>query len=105
MARQQGYLFLDHRASPGLSEADARTAGYDPAACREGKLWETDTLTCMSCKVVVVPNPARVRERSSCRYCFHYICDFCALAATKADHKCGCHQREALFSDVGRRRF
>jgi len=30
MAKQMGFLTVDHRASPGLPEDVARWAGYDP---------------------------------------------------------------------------
>ena len=30
MKTREGYAFLDHRASPGLSEDFARACGYDP---------------------------------------------------------------------------
>jgi hypothetical protein len=84
MAKQQlGYIFVDHRASPGLPEDVARAAGYDPKLCGEGKLFEADTLTCKHCKVPVVKNPERVRERHSCLKCGgKFICDPCAYLTT-----------------------
>ena len=79
--KQHGYLMVDHRASPGLPEDVARKVGYDPKLVGEGKLFEADTLTCSHCKTVVIKNPLRTRERSSCRKCgYHYICDICAAA-------------------------
>ena len=81
MPKQMGYLMVDHRASPGLPEDVARWAGYDPAQCGEGKVFEQDTMTCSHCNCVVVKNNARVRERAKCMECDnregHYICDPC----------------------------
>ena len=87
MKQRLGYLMVDHRASPGLSEEEARFSGYDPALCKEGKLFEADTLTCAHCKTTVVKNPLRTRERAQCFKCgFHYICDGCAYMATFPDY-------------------
>lgn len=81
-----GYLYLDHRASPGLPEDIARASGYDPKLCKEGKLFEADTLTCSHCKVCVVKNPLRTRARPHCLKCNHYICDLCEFKATLPDY-------------------
>lgn len=83
---QEGYLMIDHRASPGISEEVARLSGFDPAQCGEGKLFETATLTCMHCKIAVVKNPLRVRERPFCMKCNHYICDVCQSKTTQPDY-------------------
>lgn len=83
--RQQGYLMVDHRASPGLSEQEALAAGYDPRLSGEGKVYEADTMTCSHCKSVVVKNPFRTRDRPHCFQCDHYICDICAVKAKTED--------------------
>ena len=83
--KKMGYLMVDHRASPGLSELEARQAGYDPKLSGEGKVYEADTMTCSHCKCVVVKNPFRVRERPHCFQCDHYICDICAVKAKTED--------------------
>ncbi len=79
--RQMGEIVVDHRASPGLPEDVARQAGYDPALCKEGKIFVQDTMTCSHCKCVVVKNNARQRDRAKCFQCDnregHYICDGC----------------------------
>src|SRR6266550_2700381 len=81
MTKQMGYLLVDHRASPGLPEEIARWAGYDPKLCREGKVYEVDTLSCSHCPARVVPNFMRTRPRAKCFECDnregHYICDSC----------------------------
>jgi hypothetical protein len=77
----EGYLHVDHRASPGLPEAAARRAGYDPAFCGEGKVYEAATLGCVHCGAHVVKNPFRTRERGQCSKCgYRYVCDGCAAA-------------------------
>lgn len=85
--RQMGYLMVDHRASPGLSEDIARQVGYDPRFAGEGKVYEADTLTCAHCKGTVVKNFFRTRERHSCSKCGdRYICDGCAFKASLPDY-------------------
>jgi hypothetical protein len=86
MMKREGYLLVDHSASPGLPEDVARAAGYDPAHVREGRRYETGTLTCAHCKCTVVPNHFRTREREFCRKCMHYICDVCGFRASLPDY-------------------
>jgi len=82
MKQREGYLIVDHSASPGLPEDIARQAGYDPKHCGEGKTFEAATLTCAHCKIVSVKNPLRTRERVKCAKCAgRYICDLCAIDA------------------------
>ena len=84
---REGYLMIDHRASPGLPEDVAIASGYDPKLAGEGKLFESATLTCSHCKVSVVKNLFRVRPRASCAKCgYHYICDGCEYQATLPDY-------------------
>lgn len=69
---------IDHRASPGIPEELAISLGMDPKQAGEGKLLEAATLTCSHCKIPVLKNPLRTRERARCHDCdYHYICDFC----------------------------
>lgn len=85
--KQMGELIIDHRASPGLPEDIARLAGYDPALCREGKIYEAETMTCSHCRGTAVKNIFRTRERHYCGKCSgHYICDGCAFLATLPDY-------------------
>jgi hypothetical protein len=87
MAKQLGYLTVDHRASPGLPEDVARAAGYDPKLCGEGKFFEADTMSCRHCRCTVVKNPLRTRARHSCFKCgVKFICDPCAYVATLPDY-------------------
>lgn len=87
MAQREGFLFIDHRASPGLPEDFARAMGMDPKLAGEGKLFEAATLTCAHCKSVVMKNPYRVRERASCMRCGgKYLCDGCGWQAYQPDY-------------------
>ncbi len=85
--KREGYLLVDHQASPGLPEDIARASGYDPAMCGEGKRFEAATLTCAHCKAAVVKNPLRTREREHCMKCSgRYVCDNCAIVARLPDY-------------------
>jgi hypothetical protein len=78
MAKQrEGYLLLDHRASPGLPANMAARMGASPNEVREGAYFETHTMGCAHCPSVVVLNPMRTRGRSWCSKCDSYICDWC----------------------------
>ena len=88
--QREGYLLIDHRASPGLPEDIALMTGLDPALVKEGKMFEAGTLTCAHCKTTMVKNLFRTRERYNCPKCSHkYICDYCAadMRAPDYDHK------------------
>ena len=76
-SRFEGYLMVDHRASPGIPEDVARAAGRDPRFSGEGKLFEAATMTCWHCQNIVVLNPERRRARAYCPKCDNYICDGC----------------------------
>src|SRR6266404_2540571 len=76
---QEGYLLIDNRHSPGISDDLLNTVGpkLPPGAGRG--MFEAPTVTCSHCHTVVVVNPARTRERAYCVKCDHYICDRCGL--------------------------
>jgi hypothetical protein len=80
LKRHEGYIIVDHRASPGLPEDIARAAGFDPKQCGEGQVYESATLTCSHCGTAFVKNVFRTRERGYCSKCDHYICDYCDAA-------------------------
>lgn len=84
---REGYLLVDHQASPGLPPEVARLSGYDPRFCGEGAIYESATLTCGHCKVSVVKNPLRTRPRHECPRCDHYICDLCFAASCAPDYQ------------------
>jgi hypothetical protein len=76
--RAHGYVFADHRASPGIPEATARKLGLEPSLVREGAVMEADTLHCIHCGGHWIKNPLRTRERPWCTACDTYMCDNCA---------------------------
>lgn len=85
---QGGELTIDHRASPGLTEEQARRMGYDFGhdLLREGKLFICDTIGCIHCGGVWKVNYARKRERHYCSYCGNYQCDACHAASREPDY-------------------
>jgi hypothetical protein len=82
----EGYLLIDHRASPGITEADlatvpeARRAEFQAAT----GIFEAPTVRCCHCGVIVIINPDRKRPRHHCPKCDHYVCDTasCVLTCT-----------------------
>jgi hypothetical protein len=84
--QREGYIMIDHRASPGLPEDLARRHGFDPAQVGEGKLFEAAMLTCSHCKISKLKNPDRTRERGHCFKCHHYVCDTCAAMMNLPDY-------------------
>ena len=81
----EGYLMLDHRASPGLTPEEAKVLGYGESASGE-KLYEAKTNHCSHCGTVVIMNPQRTRERAYCQACNKYICDNCGIAMRLPDY-------------------
>ena len=78
LRRKEGWLMIDHRASPGLPADFYQKIGLsaDPSPeLGEGKLFETATMTCCHCNAVVIANPDRVRARGYCPKCNDYVCD------------------------------
>jgi hypothetical protein len=77
LKRHEGWLLLDHSASPGIPADVARKIGLDPKLVSEGKKAEIATITCRHCGSAFVKNPDRKRPRYYCRLCDHYLCDAC----------------------------
>lgn len=75
----EGYLMLDHRASPGFTPEQAIALGYAPGLTGEGQIYETKTNHCTHCGTVVILNPLRERERAHCISCHKDICDNCGI--------------------------
>jgi hypothetical protein len=98
-----GHLFVEHRASPGLTEEQALAFGYDPFLCREGKVYEAATLGCPHCESHIVKNPKRTRARAFCTSCNRYIYDWCDAARSDPDyvHRTGEQIRELLSNGWG----
>ena len=83
----EGELIIDHRASPGISEAMALKSGLPPQYMGEGSLFETATLWCCHCSGVQLKNVNRTRPRYSCAQCgVRYICDICAAATLQPQY-------------------
>jgi hypothetical protein len=77
----EGYLLIDNRNNPGLSDELAQQAGLPPGAGRG--MVELPTITCSHCQQVLIVNRQRTRERAYCRKCDHYICDPCGAALSQ----------------------
>lgn len=78
LRRKEGWLMIDHRASPGLPADFYQKIGLAQTLrpeLGEGKLFEAPTLTCAHCQAMVVINPARTRARGYCPKCDSYVCD------------------------------
>lgn len=73
--RQEGYLLIDQRESPGVPVNPAMAGKPSPVAVGAGQLFESPTITCAHCQVVVVLNPLRTRPRGYCPKCDRYVCD------------------------------
>ena len=98
----EGVLVVDHRNSPGLTDADLLSAGLDPRThphVGKGAFYESATITCAHCQAIVILNPQRSRPRNYCAHCDHYVCDLpqCVLmAAGTLPHR----SMEQVFDDV-----
>lgn len=82
----EGWVFIDNRNGPGITDAQAIAAGL-PVGAGKG-LYESATYTCSHCDAVVVMNPKRTRERGYCKGCDRHLCDACtALKALNFECK------------------
>lgn len=84
--KNAGYLFVDHRNSPGIPEDVALRMGLDPALVGEGKVMEADSYRCCGCGGMVMMLPTRTRERAKCYKCNTYMCDACAAHGKTHEH-------------------
>lgn len=78
--RQEGYLLVDHRESPGVPFNPAMVGKPGaPVLVGHSRQFESATVTCCHCQVIVVLNPLRTRPRGHCQKCDQYTCDspFC----------------------------
>ena len=99
---QEGWLMIDHRESPGVSDAmvQAASPGLPPGAgCG---MFEAPTITCSHCQAVVILNPARQRYRAWCRTCDRYICYLCNVALQSTGT---CKTFEQVIEEVQERRL
>jgi hypothetical protein len=93
--RHEGYLLIDHRNSPGITEEVAHRAGLPTGAGRG--VFETPTITCSHCQKVLVINPLRTRDREYCGKCDHYVCDQCGLVLKLGGE---CRTMSEIMDDV-----
>ena len=75
--RHDGELMIDHRASPGLTPAQAQAVGLPSQGLGEGQVYEARVLACNHCGGLQLMRHDRTRERGYCRLCDHYVCDLC----------------------------
>lgn len=80
LRRHEGYLLIDSRNTPGLTEEIVKGIDADLPAHAGRGMFEAPTYTCSHCCAVVVLNPRRTRERAYCSGCDHYLCDACGAA-------------------------
>lgn len=73
MKYAEGYLMIDHRASPGIPGLPA--------------LFESGIYICGHCQGTVLKHPMRKRERHACTKCGTVICDGCAKVIA-IGHEC-----------------
>jgi hypothetical protein len=71
----EGYLLIDHRDSPGLSEEAVHNAGMPPGSARG--VFEVATFTCSHCCRVVIIDPRSTNSPPYCAGCNRYICKTC----------------------------
>ena len=92
----EGYLLIDHTASPGTGSLAARTetVAKNVPIVPEGTKLEASIITCAHCQRGVILNPQRSHVREWCWGCNHYLCDNCGLVR-KIDGQC--RSMKALF--------
>jgi len=79
MSKHEGYLLIDHRASPGISKGEVeklRKLGHNMPFIKEGSVLEYKTKRCAHCGGVVVFNPARAGH---CYKCDKFTCVGCSI--------------------------
>lgn len=75
-----GWLMLDHRESPGLSEAEIRRKGMGLKEGAGRGLHETNVLHCAHCTKGMVVHPLFMIDLPFCALCDAHICDQCKTA-------------------------
>lgn len=71
----EGYLLIDQREAPPVPINPLLVGKPEALPVASGSMYESATITCCHCQVVVVLNPLRTRERGYCSKCDHYVCD------------------------------
>jgi hypothetical protein len=57
LKQHEGYLLIDHRASPGLPKGFYDPLGIENPTVGEGQIAEMATITCSHCKRILINNP------------------------------------------------
>lgn len=73
--RREGYLLIDNLYSPGVTADLVHASGKDAPIVGPDEKFESATVTCLHCGVVVILNPDRKRPRGYCAKCDGYVCD------------------------------
>lgn len=86
--KNEGFLLIDHSASPGLTPADFEKVGITEHSLHklglsmvefgEGKRLERASKRCCHCGNIVYLHPERIKPRNFCRTCppgHDYVCD------------------------------
>ena len=85
---KEGYLMIDHRASPGIPAEMARAMGFDPKLVGEGKIFEAPSYTCLHCRGAVWKDCFRVEPLGFCQKCGGgFVCDGCVKEAMQPLYK------------------
>lgn len=75
----EGYVLIDHRNSPGISQEFVAANKLDAPAVGAGQVFESAISVCHCCGGDVILNPLRTRDREWCRQHDAYLCDNCSL--------------------------
>lgn len=93
---KEGYLQIDHRASPGVTSTAAPNP--DVPIVGGGVNFEAVTRRCSQCHQIIVFDIQRTRFVRKCLSCMEYHCDRC-VAAQPPGH---CETLDAVFDRVQR---
>lgn len=72
---REGELYIDHRASPGLTAEDV--GAFGGPVVKRGEVYESAIIVCGHCQAAVILEPKRTRDRGWCSKCDAYLCDDC----------------------------
>jgi hypothetical protein len=75
----EGYVLIDHRNSPGISQEFIVANNLDAPAVGAGQMFESAIAVCHACGGDIILNPNRTRAREWCMEHDAYLCDRCAL--------------------------
>jgi hypothetical protein len=106
MKPREGYLLIDHSASPGVSQELVRSTGFAAPAVSSNQKFESPIIACAHCNTPVILNPNRTRPRGYCRKCDAYVCDnpACNSECTPFTKTLDDLQEAAFRSEAGYRR-